>query len=342
MAPIASHEALQDVMETQIFLKEFGNVPRINTLSIESTLKYIYESERNYAAINMELQSQELSYYAKHGTTISEAASGATASPKPHSNWLSNIINWFRRQFDRLGGLYRLIADKIEQLDLANKTFVSKYKTLIDKAGITDIEYKGYSFQDLDKRQPKVYKTEFSNNIEANLPSDYVDEHRVKILKAVFGVSDTSRLPTESSKLADVCKQCYFRSDAPKTMRFNIKEQFKYIDESNGIKRTVNNIFKPAKAQLAATVRYYENLRNNITICTNSLNDYTEVAKFNAMVINVSFSEYIRAIIARCNQAKHIVRAALGKPYKESVEVMDTAHIQLRPTTVQGIFDKLP
>lgn len=347
MTPATSKEALQTVMETELFLKEFAGIKPVKSLNTEEVLRYIYESEKSYAAITMELQQAEFAYYVKHGITLSEAAGATPQQPQAHKNWLNRIVDWFRKQLDMLGAIYTHVIDAIEKLDISNKIFVSKYKQLAKDSGVTSIIYNGYSYKDLDKKQPTAYKVEFNKALDSELPDGFASSIRMKILKSVFNIADghalgLDPLNVDSSKLSEICKTQYQGQNRPTDQSFDIAQQFSYIDGTNSLKKSANKVFKPARAQLAALVKYYENLKNNPSIsCSKTLDAYTEAAKFNAMLINVSFSEYIMAIIARCRQAKYIIREAIGKAYKESAELDAPEHIALKPTTVEGIFDKM-
>ena len=136
-------------------------------LGYEGALMHVYENEINYYSLMKAVGLSEMKYYQETGGSLFVHEAGAFGS------FIEKVKAFFKKVIEKIKSIFKKFIAAIDQYTLENKKFVKKYGQEIMRKNLTDFEFEGYKFSELDN-----YAKKFTDNSDA-------------IEKAITGLENT-------------------------------------------------------------------------------------------------------------------------------------------------------
>lgn len=115
-------------------------------LGLEGALMHVYENECNYNALMRAVGISELKYYKDTGKSLFVHEAGA------FSGFLERAKAFFKKVIEKIKQIFHKFAATLNQYFMKDKEFVKKYSKEILRKDITDFDFDGYTFKDLDTK----------------------------------------------------------------------------------------------------------------------------------------------------------------------------------------------
>jgi len=307
----ADNMTYDEIMESMVFyekaVKKFGE-PKDFTLA--SAINELYGARDEYNKLMNEIAISELKQLSLYGeVAIFEAATGSAGSL--WDRFISAAKAFFARLYEAISKAWTWAIKNIDTFITANGLFVSKYNKLL--GGISSIEYEnGYKFNDLEP--PTVYKTGKIDSDVKDLDNPTANANEIalekdNIIKTISNGKIVSA--NAAANITEAFKDLYYGPVIPSDV-YDIHQQLEYIKSCNADKKSLNVAFKAAIMELDTIKHLLNTIKPMQTDKqANRIVTYIELAKYNAEVLYVAHSTYVKAIIDRTNQARAICIKAL-------------------------------
>ena len=118
-------------------------------LGYEGALMHVYENELNYYSLMKAVGLSEMKYYQETGKELFLNEAGAFGS------FIEKVKAFFKKVIEKIKSIFKKFIAAIDQYTLENKKFVKKYGQEIMRKNLTDFEFEGYSFKELESNGDK-------------------------------------------------------------------------------------------------------------------------------------------------------------------------------------------
>lgn len=340
-------ESLEEAMEAKGWAQQYASVQPAPDLGFNGILNHIYESECAYSAIMLGVQRDELAFYNETGTILFESNQQPNSQYNIFKRMIDSIVEFFKKQLERLASVWKWAIDRLNTLDIANKAFLKEYEKVKEAKTLKDVEkFKGYRFQDLETllKNLKPHGQDFSpDEIEKGaLPDNWVEDRKKSIFAEIFGrnANTTERndfvAQHDMSKIAESIKKMVYGdevelgpcelNDWKNVLEGHTKSDRKLLNQKG---------FKPIQAKMNAYVLMFNTMKARDMVVPGeknarieNLKKYIEVAKFNTYILNTVFAIFSRAIIDRNTQARQILAIAMGKAKPQNESAITRYHFR--------------
>lgn len=307
-------------------------------LGYGGALMHVWENEMNYNTIMKAVGISEMRYYNETGGDLLVQEAGA------FSGFIDKVKALFKKIVEKIKSIFQKFTAKINQFTMKDKDFVKKYQKELIGKNLTDFEYDGYEFKNLNSYTSVPYKiydsakiarfdlaagsTAKSSNDELN---DIIEKNRAGILKQNGTLDDT--------EFKDALMDRFYGNDGEKTTLENIKinewlgyirdtkEAIKNVDDAkksvvNNIEKMVKELEKEANSVSKDALKVDSDVAESKSAVIANLNNDIYVMKALANDYTLYFSTFSKAVIDRNRQAKAICVKALGYKH-ESASLYD-------------------
>ena len=151
-------------------------------LGYEGALMHVYENELNYYSLMKAVGLSEMKYYQETGGSLFVHEAGAFGS------FIEKVKAFFKKVIEKIKSIFKKFIAAIDQYTLENKKFVKKYGQEIMRKNLTDFEFEGYKFKELETNGDKfTQKAEYVQKLVEGME----DAHD-KIAQGYTGHNQTS------------------------------------------------------------------------------------------------------------------------------------------------------
>ena len=185
-------------------------------LGYEGALMHVYENELNYYSLMKAVGLSEMKYYQETGKELFLNEAGAFGS------FIEKVKAFFKKVIEKIKSIFKKFIAAIDQYTLENKKFVKKYGQEIMRKNLTDFEFEGYSFKELESNGDKfTQKAEYVQKLVEGME----DAHD-KIAQGYTGhnhtiTSVTLNTPRKWRNLDEPIKQKYMQDYGAKKSDFD-------------------------------------------------------------------------------------------------------------------------
>ena len=309
-------ETLDEAMNINLLMEEYSHIPPSNNIGIITSLEYMYEANEAYNAFKQFIGLEDIKYFSKHNTVLFEDYTIEAQGEQKNilSKAIDIVLGWLSKIKEFIGGVFKAIQNKMDEINLSNKVFLKKYEKQLST--IDEFTYDGYDYALLVK--PNVfesdYVSDFINNPDFHLPSDFKDKMVELIGYRVLGKDvfnscrDVIDNPTEFPKrISEVYNGT--KMNRP----YKIKTQMDIMRSFGRDKIEARKLYAQNMASLKSMELMLKGMKNlNLNVeAREKFDTCIELVQFHSNLAKVSFDIYTSKLIERCTQAKKICEAAL-------------------------------
>ena len=114
-------------------------------LGYEGALMHVYENECNYNAIMKAVGLSEMSYYQETGRELFLNEAGA------FSGFIDKVKAFFKKVIEKIESIFKKFIAIFRQYTMEDSKFVKEYSTQVLRKDISNFEFEGYKFGDINK-----------------------------------------------------------------------------------------------------------------------------------------------------------------------------------------------
>lgn len=357
-----------EILEKARLDEAYPHVQPASDFSLSTVLGFIAEAEQSYGAIQLALQETELDYYQQTGGHILfEDAENKSQQRNVFKRWLDKIVEWFKKVVDKFVSIWKAIFGRFNSVEKQNEKIIKQYDDAVDKAGGTsdtpveapsspadtptpvsipgppaaEVEFEGYNFVNLENFELKPWSIHNEFDVrDEEIQDGYVNYAKRRIIERIIPQFKDA----QDKVITDFAKSLEFWFHGTKQKRIytvaQAKEHLKAFKQSN--QNQLKNSFNGTRRILDKYQKDFADAKAKITDPNSNIarryTMYSEVAKFNAEVLQIVINTYIQALIDRNNQAQQIIIAATGAGNKnESTVSSSKPRLVLRESSIESI-----
>ena len=288
---------LDESMEYEVLKNEYKLDDVVESLNASSS---IYDANVIYNESIQEIAKLELSQRLSGDIAIFENTIGGTSL---WEKFINAAKAFFKKMLENIIMAWNWASKMLDKYILANSVFVTKYSRYLEN--IDSIEFEnGYKFAGL--QPPSVYKMPIPDKLERLSDED----KRLKKNKIIYEISNEALAASHGNPSAEF-HQLYFGDLYPNDV-YDIKQQLSYIKFCNMDKKRIVAPFKAAVAEMKTLSVVLDGMTKiSAKSEVKHMMDYVELSKYNAEILFAAYTEYLKALMARTNQARAICIQAL-------------------------------
>lgn len=209
-------------------------------VGLEGALMHVYENECNYNALMKAVGISELKYYQETGRDLFVHEAGAL------SGFIEKAKAFFKKVIEKIKQIFHKFAAVINQYTLSDKEFIKKYSKELYRKNLSDFDFDGYTFKDLNTAITKSLaipkQAEFSegdrqtymdkNNTNDTKTSDQIDDEiesgRGILLDKLGGTSGKY----DESEFREELHELLYGGDKETLDKINIRDWLNYISDT--------------------------------------------------------------------------------------------------------------
>lgn len=253
-------------------------------LGITGALMHIYENECNWNAIMKSVGISELRYYKETGEDLFVNEAGA------FGGFIDKIKAFFKKVIEKIKAIFKKFCAIFNQYTMSDKDFVKKYGTELIRKDLTDFEFEGYTFKDLQNFTENVANNsayiasfcealsstfngsnKFTTTINikdlgdldiSKITSDEKDNCKERIRGLITG--ENKQL--DSSDLKDLIQEKCYGGDSKETLdKINMREVLNCISETKNDIKEVEKVQKKIVKSIENAIKVFDKLSMEIT-----------------------------------------------------------------------------
>lgn len=281
--------------------------------NLEGALMLVYENECNYNALMRAAGLSELKYYQETGGDLFLQEAGA------FGGFLEKAKAFFKAVVEKIKALFKKFFMTINKFVLNDKQWVKKYEKEIMRAtNIKDMEFKGYTFKDLDKNKDSIkgkansliggnkltkisYANKASGDWEAYNDEDAVNDEIEKERGNIVGSSS----PMDESEFRDKLKEMFYGDTEKEILDgsdIDLRQQLQYIRDIKDATKAANDMEKDVTKSIDDLIKAIESKIKEFSKVT----DYELKNTPEAKKISDDKNEAIKALNQRIKIQKSI------------------------------------
>lgn len=265
----------------------------------------LYEIREEYNAALQEINILELAQLVNGHVAIYEAmADGSSLWTK----FIAAAKTFFSRMLEALTMIWNWASRMLDKYVSANALFVSKYEKLLK--GVRSVTFaNGYKFGDI--KAPTVYKINVPDKLDRDNPidPDKVALEKDKIITTITNGEVTGNVTNPAQAIHEKYYGTLFQS--PDTV-YDVQKQLEFIKSCKSDQKNITVPFKKAVIEMKA-LAYSLSKFSALQSAEDSkqIMHYVELSKYNVEVLYAAYTQYVKAVIDRTNQARAICIKAL-------------------------------
>lgn len=238
-------------------------------LGLEGALMHVYENECNYNALMRAVGISELKYYKDTGKSLFVHEAGA------FSGFLERAKAFFKKVIEKIKQIFHKFAATLNQYFMKDKDFVKKYSKEILRKDITDFDFDGYTFKDLDSKinicknssNFDSYAKELDNKEKKSIHKDRDDfgkkdstalDNAIEQMRGgiISGVGGTDGRYDES-EFRDELHELLYGGDKETLDKISPREQLQFIENT---KKDIKEVERTQKEVIKVIDNYIKDL----------------------------------------------------------------------------------
>ena len=307
-------------------------------LGVGGALMHVYENECNYNALMKAAALSEMRYFSETGGDLFVQEAGA------FGGFIQKAKDFFKKVIEKIKAIFKKFVAVINQYTMKDKDFVKKYEKDLNHKILTDFEFDGYKFANLDdyikKSESDIANGENDITLKVGLKYTSTQDEIDKVCETNRGKLIGITNGVDENEFRDELHDVLYGDDKETLENIKIRDWLGYITDTNKnikdvekvqkkIERTVNDIIKSldkkidtkakelkdgkgkmtdGAADIELTGITKQSWENSITLATKQI----EVCKTYCNDLTVYFGAVVAAVKDRNRQAKAICVKALS------------------------------
>ena len=238
-------------------------------LGLEGALMHVYENECNYNALMRAVGISELKYYKDTGKSLFVHEAGA------FSGFIEKAKAFFKKVIEKIKQIFHKFAATLNQYFMKDKEFVKKYSKEILRKDITDFDFDGYTFKDLDT---KINICKNSSNFD-DYAKELSDDQKKRVIqdRDDYGSKDSTAMDAaiesmrggiisgvggtdgryDESEFRDELHELLYGGDKETLDKISPREQLQFIENT---KKDIKEVERVQKDVIKIIDRYIKDL----------------------------------------------------------------------------------